>query len=159
MPNDNNPIDPTPNSPFVILFPSPKELLRRGEFPCIQCGACCRIAHKVPQLKEAGYTLPRNEACQFLLSPRLTDTHESPKPQWACSIYPVRPPVCRVSSIRLPAFSKIQWYLENLFSCRALVKELGDYPQSTVDELEELISLINSQLSSDSQSAEKDPNK
>lgn len=146
-------------SPFVVLSPSPKELLRRGEFPCIQCGACCRIAHSVPKLKEAGYSLPGTEACRYLLSPKETETDKSPKPQWACSIYPVRPPICRVSFIQPPNVSKIRWHRENLHACRAIVTSLGDYPQSTVDELEELISLINSQLSSDSQSAEKDPNK
>jgi len=109
------PLAPGVSEPFTILQSTTHARLTQGEFPCVQCGACCRAAGKVPELALAGYTEP-NGHCIFLS----TQSGKS-----ACTIYPIRPGICRVDRMKSslsPDSTQAEWHAENLRACLQLLQ-------------------------------------
>lgn len=109
------PLAPGVSEPFTILQSTTHARLTQGEFPCVQCGACCRAAGKVPELALAGHTKP-NGHCIFLS----TQSGKS-----VCTIYPIRPGICRVDRMKSslsPDSIQAEWHAENLRACLELLQ-------------------------------------
>ena len=132
---------------------SPEELLRQGKFPCIRCGACCLLADNVPLLSQAGYTTGVTQvdrrfkkACSLLVrGPNDLSSDGAILPTYHCSIYPERPPICRVDSSFHLRPNQIQWHYENLLRCRDLIIQCSLGP-SVHKRIEEVISLVGAKL-------------
>lgn len=109
------PLAPGVSEPFTILQSTIHTSLVDGEFPCVQCGACCRAAGKVPELALAGYAKP-NGHCIFLS----TQSGKS-----VCTIYPIRPGICRVDRMKSslsPDSTQAEWHAKNLRACLELLQ-------------------------------------
>jgi Fe-S-cluster containining protein len=75
------------------------------DFPCARCGACCRFAGQVPELR----ALDRGDGvCRHLTAENL------------CAIYEARPPICRVAPQCPPALAMGEWYRRNADACERL---------------------------------------
>lgn len=71
-------------------------------FPCARCGACCRLAGRVPELAH----LDRGD----LVCVNLTEDNE-------CSIYDERPAICRVDVSCPPVMAAAEWEQRNVEAC------------------------------------------
>ena len=77
------------------------------EFPCTQCGACCRRAQNLMPTKEDGTT------CVYLKDNK-------------CSIYADRPEICRINSVyNKEEMSLAEWHYKNAEICNKFIEEDG----------------------------------
>ncbi len=75
------------------------------DFPCSRCGACCRVAGHIPELRH----LAREDgACRHLTGENL------------CAIYETRPPICRVRDNCPTVLTEREWYRRNEEACDRL---------------------------------------
>lgn len=85
------------------------------KFPCIECGLCCRLSGKVPQL--AGWK-DSSGRCRYF--DEMTNH---------CRIYSRRPDICNVSAMYKLYFQNTmtekEFYRKNLEVCLRLNQEAG----------------------------------
>ena len=81
-------------------------------FACSRCAACCRRAGYVPELVELGLAEPGG-ACRML------------EADGSCSVYAVRPRICRVDEMRPDDKGVEEWYRENYAACNAMQEDDG----------------------------------
>lgn len=81
-------------------------------FPCTQCGECCRHIDQIPLLKPFDLG---NGVCRYLRGN-------------LCSIYQMRPEICRVDTMYERYFkaycTREEFYRINLQGCKALKRDI-----------------------------------
>jgi len=82
-------------------------------FPCVGCGACCRLVARAPETAH----LDRGDG----ICRHLTDDNR-------CSIYDKRPTACRVDAMCPPALEMSEWYRRNVDACGRLHLEVYGTP-------------------------------
>ena len=76
-----------------------------GNFPCTQCGACCRG----PAVALSGLPATKTGACLFLNQ----DDN-------SCSVYKSRPELCNIDAMRPDRMKVKDWYQLNATICNTL---------------------------------------
>lgn len=143
-------------------------------FPCVNCGACCESVGRIPALRKAGYPeSDTSDRCRFLryvppatrssdpntpsrlsgLAKALANAYPPPEPDWPshlspgdsyCSIYPNRPPYCRVNGpLRPPSRTDSEWYSANLEKCKELAMRCPSTPDSKLIAIDLALSNLN----------------
>lgn len=97
-----------------------------SDFPCTQCGLCCRLVATAlankdqwgdPLIRAAldafPYETDENGACKMLVDNK-------------CSVYENRPIVCNIDKMAaLRGIDKKQWFRLSAASCNYLIRESG----------------------------------
>ena len=84
------------------------------DFPCIQCGLCCKTLRHIPTLQD--YDMG-NGVCRYL--------HGA-----VCSIYEDRPTLCNINEMYSLHFesmmNRMDFFIENLKSCIAIAEQFRE---------------------------------
>ena len=92
-------------------------------YPCTQCGACCKVAGRVPA------TFPTEDPTNIFYFPYKTDESgrcENLTEDNKCAVYDHRPLICNMDLfIEVTQLDKIKFYNENIAYCNQLMDEQG----------------------------------
>jgi Fe-S-cluster containining protein len=100
------------------------------DFPCTQCGACCRrtrefLSYCAEKNIDVGYEYPVNPdgSCGHLIGVKRSDG----QPGWGCEIYATRPEICRIEKQKPTEVSDADYLQDNISACNSL-QELDNMP-------------------------------
>ena len=97
-------------------------------FPCVQCGACCRLVGE--SMQPVIRSVPGTTICDKL------DQETN-----LCTIYEERPAICRIKEATPAAMGHVPWFALNLVSCLNFANQLG-----MKEKAQELVAIMNSQI-------------